>query len=47
MINYTISSKANNWAKRIKKIDEIVIQILFYKKDLKFIKNVNYYCDFI
>ena len=47
MINYTISSKTNRWTKRIKKIDEIVIQILFYKKDLKFIKNVNYYCDFI
>ena len=47
MINYTISSKTNKWTKRIKKIDEIVIQILVYKKDLKFIKNINYYCDFI
>jgi len=47
MINYTISSTTNRWTKRIRKIDEIVIQILFYKKDLKFIKNVNYYCDFI
>ena len=47
MINYTISSKTNRWTKRIRKIDEIVIQILAYKKDLKFIKNINYYCDFI
>ena len=47
MINYTISSTTNKWTKRIRKIDEIVIQILVYKKDLKFIKNINYYCDFI
>ena len=47
MINYTISSTNNKWAKRIRKIDEIVIQILVYKKDLKFFKNINYYCDFI
>ena len=47
MINYTISSTTNRWTKRIRKIDEIVIQILVYKKDLKFIKNINYYCDFI
>ena len=47
MINYTISSTTNKWTKRIRKIDEIVIQILVYKKDLKFVKNINYYCDFI
>ena len=47
MINYTISSTTNKWTKRIRKIDDIVIQILVYKKDLKFIKNINYYCDFI
>ena len=47
MIKYTISSTNNRWTKRIRKIDEIVIQILVYKKDLKFIKNINYYCDFI
>ena len=47
MINYTISSTTNKWTKRIRKIDEIVIQILAHKKDLKFIKNINYYCDFI
>ena len=46
MNNYTISSKTNKWSKRIRKIDEIVIQILVDKKDLKFIKNINYYCDF-
>ena len=47
MISYTISNTTNRWTKRIRKIDEIVIQILVYKKDLKFIKNINYYCDFI
>ena len=47
MIDYTISSTTYRWTKRIRKIDEIVIQILVYKKDLKFIKNINYYCDFI
>tara|TARA_B100000929_G_scaffold13550_1_gene11092 strand:+ start:821 stop:1327 length:507 start_codon:yes stop_codon:yes gene_type:complete len=47
MINYTISSTTNKWTKRIRKIDEIIIQILAYKKDLKFINNINYYCDFI
>ena len=47
MINYIISSTNNKWTKRIRKIDEIVIQILVHKKDLKFIKNINYYCDFI
>ena len=47
MINYIISSTTNKWTKRIRKIDEIVIQVLVHKKDLKFIKNINYYCDFI
>ena len=47
MINYTISNTTHKWTKRIRKIDDIVIQILVYKKDLKFIKNINYYCDFI
>ena len=47
MINYTISSTNNRWSKRTKRIDNIVNQILFYKKDLQFIKNINYYCDFI
>jgi|TARA_B100001079_G_scaffold263523_1_gene266819 probable rRNA maturation factor len=47
MINFTISSITNKWTKRIRKIDEIVTQILVYKKDLRFIKNINYHCDFI
>ena len=34
MINYTISSTTNKWTKRIRKIDEIVIKILVYNKDL-------------
>ena len=47
MIYYTLSSKTNHWSRRIKKIDNLINQILVYKKDLKFIKNINYYCDFI
>ncbi len=46
MINYSISSATNRWAKRVKKIDKIINQVLVYKKDLRFIKNINYYCDF-
>ena len=46
MINYTISSTTNRWAKRVKKIDEIIKQVLVYKKDLRYVKNTNYYCDF-
>ena len=45
MINYTISSTTNRWAKRVRKIDNIINQVLVYKKDLRFIKNINYYCD--
>ena len=46
MINYTISSTTNRWSKRVKKIDGIINQVLIYKKDLRFIANTNYYCDF-
>ena len=41
MINYIISSTTHKWTKRIRKIDEIVIQILFYKKDLKFTSSLD------
>ena len=47
MINYTISSTTNRWSKRTQRIDNIINQVLLYKKDLRFIKNINYYCDFI
>ena len=46
MINYCISSRTNRWRKRVRKIDGIINQVLIYKKDLRFIKNINYYCDF-
>ena len=46
MINYTIYSTTNRWSKRVKKIDGIINQVLIYKKDLRFIANTNYYCDF-
>ena len=46
MINYTISSRNYQWTKRVRKIDNIINQVLVYKKDLQFITNINYYCDF-
>tara|TARA_B100001013_G_C24375053_1_gene349748 strand:- start:88 stop:552 length:465 start_codon:yes stop_codon:yes gene_type:complete len=47
MIYYTISSKSKHWPRRVKKIDNTINQVLAHKKDLKFIKNINYYCNFI
>ena len=47
MIYYTLSSKTNHWSRRIKKIDNLINEILVYKKKLKFVSNINYYCDFI
>ena len=41
MIDYTISSTTNRWTKRLKKVDDIVNQVLVYKKDLQFIKHLN------
>ena len=46
MINYTIFSTTYRWAKRVRKIEDIIYQVLIYKKDLRFINNINYYCDF-
>ena len=46
MINYAIFSTTYRWTKRVKKIDDIIYQVLVYKKDLQFINNINYYCDF-
>ena len=46
MINYSISSKTNRWSRRVKKVDNIINQILLHKKDLKFINSINYYCNF-
>ena len=47
MIKYNISSKVINWNKRVKKIDNIVKNILIYKKELKFLNNINYECNFV
>ena len=47
MIYYTLSSKTNHWSRRIKKIDNLINEILVYKKKLKFVSNINYYCNFI
>ena len=47
MIKYNILSKAINWNKRVKKIDNIVKNILIYKKELKFLNNINYECNFV
>tara|TARA_Y100000590_G_scaffold95231_1_gene108016 strand:- start:3921 stop:4391 length:471 start_codon:yes stop_codon:yes gene_type:complete len=47
MINYTINSKSIRWSRRIKKVDETIERVLYYKRDLKFVNNINYYCNFI
>ena len=47
MIRYNISSKVINWNARVKKIDNIIKNILLYKKDLKFLNSVNYECNFV
>ena len=47
MINYSISSKSNRWSRRVKKIDNIINQVLLHKKNLKFTNSINYYCNFI
>ena len=47
MIYYTIFSKTKHWSRRVKKIDYTISQVLAYKKDLKFVNNINYYCNFI
>tara|TARA_Y100000590_G_C15365448_1_gene880559 strand:- start:117 stop:581 length:465 start_codon:yes stop_codon:yes gene_type:complete len=47
MIYYTFDVKSNHWPRRLKKIDNAIQSILNYKKDLKFVKNKNYYCNFV
>ena len=47
MINYTIYAKSNQWPRRVKKLKQIINQVLIYRNDLKFICDVNYYCNFI
>jgi len=47
MIYYNIHSEAKNWLRRVKKIKEIINKILLYKKNLKFLNNTYYYCNFV
>ena len=47
MIHFTIASKTNHWPRRVKQIYHVINQVLIYKKQLKFINNINYYCNFI
>jgi len=47
MINYTLTSKSKYWPARIKKINQLILKIIKFKKDLKFEKNIDYNCSFI
>jgi len=47
MIFYIVSTQSNHWPRRVKTINKIIRKILNYKKDLKFLSNMNYYCNFI
>ena len=47
MIYYTIFSRTKHWPRRVKKVDAAIDKILIHKKDLKFVNNINYFCNFI
>jgi len=47
MIKYSILSKSQHWPRRIKKIEYIINEILKYKKELNFLNEVHYYCNFV
>ena len=36
MINYSISSKTNRWSRHVKKVDNIINQVLLHKKNSNF-----------
>jgi len=47
MIKCNIFSKTKHWSRHVKKINNTINQLLFHKKDLKFINTIDYYCNFI
>ena len=47
MINTLLICKTNHWPARFKKINNIVNDILYFKKKLHFNSNINYYCNII
>ncbi len=47
MINYSIFCKSKHWPRRKKKIDRIIKKILIYKKEMKFVDNIDYNCNFV
>ena len=47
MIQYTIFSQTKHWPRRVKKIHNVINKILLHKKELKFVNNINYFCNFI
>ena len=47
MINYSIFCKTKHWSRRLKKIDKIIKQILIYEKEMKFLHNIHYNCNFV
>ena len=47
MINFNLICRSKHWPARVKKINIIIANILNYKNDLNFQKNINYNCNFI
>ena len=47
MIEFTVQINNNQWSKRVKRIKNIINNVLRYKKDLKFLNNMNYYCNIV
>ena len=42
MIKCNIFSKTKHWSRHVKKINNTINQLLFHKKDLKFINTIKY-----
>ena len=47
MIKFTVQINNTQWSKKVKRIKNIINDILTYKKDLKFLNNINYYCNIV
>ena len=47
MIQYNISCNSRNWYRRKKIIEKLVFKVIRHNKELKFKKNIDYYCNII
>ena len=47
MIKYTISTESKHWPARLKRLNQVILRIIRYKKNLKFEDSIDYTCNFI